>query len=154
MNFGKRLLDEQIDVYLAWGKKTGTVSSSYREYLNHFKKFIKKDDVLDISDEDVDFFLEKEYSKENSQYARDTIKRVIYCFRKFYMARSKNGKAKLGRGRPPAIAHYERVGELKTILGDKITFSEIGAILNPEKPVDKSLVWHWYQKYRKGGYRI
>ena len=135
-----------MDVCLHHVTTNHTGSSSYEEWFNKFCNWTHRTDALQITEEDIDLFLEIVYNEENALYRKKEAEKAIWCLAKYYMARSKNNKKQLGRGRPAATESYKRVYELKDKLGDKISFREIGVLLNPEKPVDKSNVWHWYQK--------
>jgi hypothetical protein len=141
----KTLLRKQIEVFLSHSKRDGRYSYSYDEWLEYFCRRSPKEDVLDICDSDVDLFLEWVDNVEPTQFQRLNARKAIYSFRRYYMARTKNGRARLRAGRPPLVDQHNRVGELKEKNG--LSFRQIGVLLNPKKPVDVGLVYRWYRRY-------
>ena len=144
----KTLLEEQVDVFIDWTTRHGTGTSSYREWLDLFVRHTERKNVEDIELLDVDLFLEKVQNIARTQFTQQLARKALLSFRKFYMARSRNGNSKLGRGRPAAIDQYYKVGEYKT-KNQGLTYKEIGILLNPRKPVHKDLVFQWFQKFKE-----
>jgi len=147
MKSSNNLLCQQMEVFLNWSIKNKIGTAGYREWLELFVQRTCKADVCDMTNDDVDLFLQEVYNRENATYRKVQAKTAILSFIRYYMARSKNGKKQLTRGRPPAYEQYKRVGELRGKLGEAISFAEIGMLLNPSKPVDRANVRKFWHKF-------
>ena len=138
-----QLLNMQIEVFLAWAIPNRIATENFRPWLNLFVSKIGKRDVMEIKDEDVDVFLGDVYAIENTSYRKNEAKRAIQSFRRFYMARSKNGKTRMGAGRPPKQEGIDRVRELRS-LKEPMSFREIARALNQ----DVRQVYRWWKYTR------
>lgn len=132
----KTLLDKQIDVFLSWAIKKNTGSSSYKEWLDLFCRFTAKTDILDVTDEDVDLFMEMVDNIENGQYRKNEAYKAIFGLRRYYMARGKNGNIKLKEGRPPRVDKIEKVQEYRK---KGLAYRDIAKLVGSHL----SLVYRW-----------
>ncbi len=89
----KQLIDEQIDVYLAFGSRVGILNNGYKQWLDLFVRYYDITDVADITNDQIDGFItnyiEKQYA---SICTRITARKAINGIKKYYEARTKNVK--------------------------------------------------------------
>lgn len=86
------LADQQISVWIAWENRInpgGIYQSSYDSWSRMFVKFIRKDDICDVEQHDVDSFLRHVSATQNGQHALNTAKKAVNSVRRFYTARGK-----------------------------------------------------------------
>lgn len=93
--YRRRLVNEQIDVYLAYGKKCGISSEGHRKWLDLFIRRRNKVDITEIDDEDIVEFISFVRSRYNGEYPILEATRAINGITRFYSARTKNFKAGL-----------------------------------------------------------
>lgn len=147
----KKLLYKQKEVYLVVGGRFGTVSDSYEEPLDKFIEQTSRIDWLDVTDEEVETYVKSVYTRrQHWLYIKDT-QNALDGIRGFYMARSKNAKKRDKVGRPPYVDQIQRAQELREKYKE-LSLTELGAVLNPKKPVDKSQVWRML-RYRLNIFR-
>lgn len=132
----KKLLEAQIEVFLEWGRRNSIASVSYKEWLDLFAVSTGKHDILDITEEDIDLFIKKRQDIIRTQYNEQNARKALRAFRKFYMARSKNGREKLREGRPP---HTDEINQAKKYRGMGLSFREISKLMSK----NVSLVHRW-----------
>ena len=135
----KILLNKQMDVYLQWGIRNHVASSGYRFWLDLFCKKTHRTDVLDITEEDIDLFFQMVDNVENARYRKNEARKAILGFTRYYMARTKNGKTRIGRGRPQRTEQVERVKMMRE-MDEPMTFREIARALK----ADVGQVYKWF----------
>lgn len=142
MRTSKKILELQIEVFLEWGRRNGIVSTDYREWFLLFLLFTDRHDVMDITLEDIDFFIENEHTVNRTQYSQHSARKALRALQRFYMARSRNGKAKLKGGRPPHLDEISQVQKYRKMVDEKgkpLSFRAITKIMG--KPI--ALVHRW-----------
>lgn len=138
----KRILDAQIEVFLAWGARhrSSTSGESARSYLTTFARHTYKTDILDVTQEDVDEFIASEHLPYPHQKERG--RSVLDQMRRFYVARVRNGKQRLVSGRAPhisEIAEVQRLRKMRDEKGSPLSFRNISKIMGKQL----SLVHRW-----------
>lgn len=131
----KKLLEKQIDVFLCCAENA---TAGYKEWLDYFIKWTHKENILHVSNDDVDLFLQQVDNEENATYRKTEARRAIFSFRRYYMARSKNGKIRMREGRPPHISQIEKAQKYRK--HNKLSLNEIGKLLGG---IDKSQIHRW-----------
>lgn len=79
----------QIKVFLNWRKKQGMTTPGYEEWLSEFLRKTKKNDVMDVSVQDIEDFLECVAQKHSGQWPVIQAEKCLRQFVKFYSARGK-----------------------------------------------------------------
>lgn len=132
----QRILQSQVDVFVEWGRRYNISSSDHRRWLEIFLQNTDKTDILDVTEEDRNHFLEIVKTKTYSQHDYNTARKAIDSLMRYYSARTKNGKRRDTRGRPPHIGNIKRV---QTYRKKGLTFRDISKLV--DRPV--SLVHRW-----------
>lgn len=142
----KSLLEAQAKVFFVASRRTGRISAFSEEWLEFFIKHSTKTDIMDVTDEDVEFFIQLVYNKTNTEYEPRHARKSINGFRRYYMARSKNIPLR-GKGRPRHLDKEDEVAKYHD--ENKLSFRKIGVLLNPKEPVDVSQVFVWYRRFKE-----
>lgn len=125
---GERILESQIDVFCEWGRRYNILSHyRTREWLELFALHSTKTDILDVNDDDIDEYLKVIYSKYQNQIWRADARTSITLMRRYYAARTKNGLAKIGRGRPPHISQIEQAQKYRKM---GLKYHDISKLMN------------------------
>jgi hypothetical protein len=138
---GKELLEWQTWVYAEWGIRSGVLSHSALPWFDLFVTYTARTDVLDVTDADEDAFVDYIYSKNYTSYFVNEARKAIRQLRKYYMARSKNGRERLKAGRPPHMDKVEAVMELRS-LKTPLPFRAISRAIG----VDVHQIYKWYKR--------
>ncbi len=137
----KRILDSQIEVFCEWGRRHAGYGGNFgRSYLELFAIHTSKTDILDVTQEDVEIFINSEHLPYPHQ--KERARSVIGQMRRFYVARVRNGRQRLVGGRPPAISaigEVQRLRNMKDEKGNKLSFRNIAKIMGKQL----SLVHRW-----------
>lgn len=136
LSMKKNILEEQVSVFLEWTRRNSGASLSYQEWLAQFMEYTEKTDIVDVSYEEVDLFVQKVYNERNSSLAPINARKAVNSLMRFYMARSKNGKSKLGKGRPLHIGEIEQTQKYRKM---GLTFKEVSKLMGK----NVSLVHRW-----------
>lgn len=144
MRFGKSLIEQQIEVFLEWGRRAGITPEYYREWLGLFVRVINKKDIMEVVQEDVDLFMQRVYDSHDSSHYQKQAQTSVRAIIRFYMARSKNAAKRVGRGRPLHIDQIKKAQDYKK--KNKLSLTEIGKLLGGDKPIDKSQISRWLKK--------
>lgn len=86
------LVEQQIQVWIAWENRInpdGTYQSNYDNWARKFIEFIGKDDICDVGPDDVESFLLFLSSTINGQYQLNVARKAVNAIRRFYTARGK-----------------------------------------------------------------
>lgn len=126
----KELLEQQVRVFMEWGTRHGIVTSEYVRWLELFIAVTHKTDILDVTDDDLDFFMSQVYNTENSQHSRSNARKAVQAIRRYYGARSKNAKKRDTMGRP---AHIGEIRKAQNYRKMGLNLSEIGKLMGRYK---------------------
>lgn len=110
-----KLLSKQIEVFLEWCRRSNLTGASYREFLAEFAGFTLKEDIMDVSDEDVELWIAHLLETQNAQYQRLNGKKAVEALIRFYKARGVNGRKKEARGRPMDISGREQATKYRNM---------------------------------------
>lgn len=106
-----KLIDSQIEVYLAWARKNQRWDlSSDQEWLELFVELTELDDVLDVTEASMEVYeayISKRYG--SSSYMECASKKAVFRFIRFYNARTKSFTNR------PKYALMTKEGKLSTI---------------------------------------
>lgn len=107
-----KLFDDQVKVFIEFGKRTGTVKSDIGVWLSMFSRHSQKQDVWDIKHDDIAEFLDYVRSKYYGEHHSLEAERSVRNLLKFYRARGKNSKSFFKSGRPkmPKLPEDESSG--------------------------------------------
>lgn len=149
----KTVLVSQINVFLQWCERSGISASNYEEYLWEFKDYTSRTDALDITKTDLERYLAHIHESSGGvTYRVISARKAIQQLMKFYTARSKNGRKRLGAGRPPKLDDAKAVFDYRGLRDKRgepvLSFAQIGRIMGK----DKGRIWNLY-KMAKSAFR-
>lgn len=98
-----KLIEDQIAVYISYGKRTGSIKRSHKDWIKLFARHCQKDDIWDVEKEDIDKFSIYIRQKYSAQYLILEAEIAVRGIMKFYQARSLGRKKYFSPGRPKSV---------------------------------------------------
>lgn len=107
---GHRLINSQIEVYLAWARKNQRWDlCSDLEWLELFAELTELEDILDVTEASMEVYEAYISKRYGSSYMECASKKAVFRFIRFYNARTKSFTNR------PKYALMTKEGKLSTI---------------------------------------